>query len=236
MWWVLLYRLLGSCFMYNARPSDRIVKTSGARAGRPLDRAARGAPTPIERRPYLAVPRERNLKQLLERQSPPRHESSWRFRVDLGYACESALSTGRTELSLCTALSATSYGLGMSLGITLIYPVQCRVATRRTRLTPCACPMFCDDAGLFRDAESCFSGTLPGVKKNPRNAEKKLRSRNFPRNAKKNVRFITTLGKPCYGQIHTSTACSLHSLYIAHWWCQTGNTYPKLQKRCHAST
>ena len=46
----------------NARPSDRIVETSGARAGRPLDRAAKGAPTLLERRPCLAVPRELNFR------------------------------------------------------------------------------------------------------------------------------------------------------------------------------
>ena len=74
-----------------------------------------------------------------------------RFRVDLGYAGELALSTGRIELSLCAALSATSHGLRLTLGMTLVYSVQCRVVTRRTRLTRCAYPMFCHDAGLFRD-------------------------------------------------------------------------------------
>ena len=39
------------------RSSDRIVKISGARAGRPLDRAAIGAPIPRE----ATVPRERSL-------------------------------------------------------------------------------------------------------------------------------------------------------------------------------
>ena len=61
------------------------------------------------------VPRRTSRAQLLARQSPPRHENSWRFRVDLGYVGESALSTGRVELALCTALSATSHGLGITL-------------------------------------------------------------------------------------------------------------------------
>ena len=100
-----------------------------ARAGRQLDRAAEGAPTPRE----ATVPRRTSRAQRLARQRPPRHENSWRFRGNLGYVGESVLSTGRIELSLCTALSVTSRGMGMTLGITLIYPVQCRVVTRLTR-------------------------------------------------------------------------------------------------------
>ena len=70
-------------------------KTRGARGGYPLDRAAgialtlRGA----------TVPRERSYRQLVARQSRPRQENSWRFRVDVACAGESALSTGQRELS-----------------------------------------------------------------------------------------------------------------------------------------
>ena len=71
------------------------------------------------------MPRRTSRARLLARQSPPRYENSWRVRVDLGHVGESALSTGRIELSLCTALSATGHGLEMALGMTLIYPVQC---------------------------------------------------------------------------------------------------------------
>ena len=63
----------------DARSSDRIDKTSGAREGHPLDRAAGGALTPRG----ATVPRERSFRQLVERQSRLRQENSWRFRVDL---------------------------------------------------------------------------------------------------------------------------------------------------------
>ena len=49
-----------------------------ARAGRPVDHAARGAPTPRE-------PTVTRHASRVARQSPPRHENSWRFRVNLGY-------------------------------------------------------------------------------------------------------------------------------------------------------
>ena len=73
------------------------------------------------------------------------------MKIDLSYDDELALSTGRIELSFCTALSATSHGLEMTLGMVQSCPVQCRVVAWRTRLTRCACPMICDDAELFRD-------------------------------------------------------------------------------------
>ena len=72
-------------------------------------------PRLLERRPYLAPPRERSLNKFLKRQSAPRRESSWRFRLDLSHIGKSVLSTGRIQLSLCTALSATSHGLEMTL-------------------------------------------------------------------------------------------------------------------------
>ena len=70
-------------------------KTRGARGGYPLDRAAGGALTPRG----ATVPRERSYRQPVARQSRPRQENSWRFRVDLAYVGESALSTGQRELS-----------------------------------------------------------------------------------------------------------------------------------------
>ena len=66
-----------------------------ARGGHPLDRAAGGALTPRG----ATVPRERSYRQPVARLSRPRQENSWRFRVDLAYVGESALSTGQRELS-----------------------------------------------------------------------------------------------------------------------------------------
>ena len=148
----------------NARPSDRIVETSGERVGRPLDRAAKGAPTPRE----ATMTRRTSRAQLVARPSPPRHHGkSWRFRVDLGYVGESALSIGRIELLLCTACFATSHGLRMTLDMTFIYPVQCRVVTRRTRPTRFASPKFYDDAGFYRDTgENIFCCSF-GLEKHP---------------------------------------------------------------------
>ena len=53
----------------------------------------------------------------------------------------------------------------MTLGMAQSYPVQCRVVAWRTRLTRCACPMLCDDAGLFHDTGIYFLGILPELKK-----------------------------------------------------------------------
>ena len=64
---------------HDARTSDRIVKTRGARGGHPLDRAAGGALTPRG----ATMLRERSYRQLVARQSRPRQQNSWRFRVDL---------------------------------------------------------------------------------------------------------------------------------------------------------
>ena len=76
----------------NARPFGRIVETSGAREGCLLDRGAEDALTPRG----ATEPRElTSYKQLVARQSPPRQENSWRFRVDIAYVGESALSTDR---------------------------------------------------------------------------------------------------------------------------------------------
>ena len=47
----------------------------------------------------LEVPHERSYRQHVARQSRPRQENSWRFRVDLACVGESALSTGQRELS-----------------------------------------------------------------------------------------------------------------------------------------
>ena len=55
----------------------------------------------------------------------------------------------------------------MTLGMTLIYPVQFQVGAWGTRLTRCACPMFCNDAGLVRDTGNIFLGILPGLNKFP---------------------------------------------------------------------
>ena len=57
------YHGSGGC---NARPSDRIAETSGARVGLPLDRATTDAPTPRE----SIMPRRTSRAQLLARQSP----------------------------------------------------------------------------------------------------------------------------------------------------------------------
>ena len=117
------------------KSSKRAARTQGIRLGR-----APGG-TPASR--GATVPRERSYKQLVARQDLPSKENSWRFRINLAYVGESALPTGQRELSWCTAFSATSHGLGMTLEMTLVYPVQWGVAIRRTRLTPCASPMFC---------------------------------------------------------------------------------------------
>ena len=120
-------------------------------------------PRLLERRPRLAVPRERSINELLVRQIPPWHENSWPIRVDLGYFCESALWTRQIEFSLCTVLSATSQGLGMTLGMALRYPVQ-SVPSSGTALTAhtVRLPDFCDDAGLFHDPENKLLGNFPG--------------------------------------------------------------------------
>ena len=79
------------------------------------------------------------------------------FRVDPGYVGEPPLPTGRIELSLSTALSAASHGLGITLGMTLIYPVQCRVVTRRTRLNTVRLANLLRRCGNFpRYGELCF--------------------------------------------------------------------------------
>ena len=171
------------------------------RVGRPLDHAVKGTPTPRE----TTMPRRTSRARLLARQSPPRHENSWRFCVDLGYVGESAVSTGRIELSLCTALSATSHGLRMTLGMTLIYPVQRRVVTRRTRLIRCAWLMFCDDAGSFRDTGISLFRYFAGCEKNPRNAKKKRKSGIFPRHTKNKC--------PVNNDLRGTSACCVLSWY-----------------------
>ena len=116
---------------------SNIVKTSRVCEGHPLDRAAGGAPTPRG----ATVPREGSYSydQFGARQSRPQ-ENSWWIRVDLAFLCRwVGTSTRRREISSCTALSATSHGLGMPLGMTPFYPVQWGAAIRRTRLTTCAC-------------------------------------------------------------------------------------------------
>ena len=120
-----------------------------------------GLPRLLERRPYLA-------SLHLARQSPRRLENSCRFRVDISYVGETALSVVWTsrELSLCTALSATSHGMGMTLGMTLIYLAECRVATRRTRLTHTArLPDVLHRCGTFPRCGIFFFRYLPGLKK-----------------------------------------------------------------------
>ena len=59
--------------------------------------------------------------------------------------------------------------------------------------TPCACPMFCNDARLVRDMGNLFVGILPGLNKKSAKREKKMRSGIFPRNSKKNVRLTKFL-------------------------------------------
>ena len=51
----------GSYHRLVSRPSDRVVETSGAQAGRPLDRAAIKVPRLLKRRPCFAVRRELNV-------------------------------------------------------------------------------------------------------------------------------------------------------------------------------
>ena len=85
----------------------------------------------------------------------------------------------------------------MTLGMAQSYPVQCRVVAWRTRLTRCAYPMLCDDAGLVRETGIQFVGILPGLKKFHETRKKTRKSGNFSRNAKKHVRLITTLSCFC---------------------------------------
>ena len=72
-----------------------MVKTRGGRGGYPLDSAAGGALTPTG----ATVPRERSYTQLVARPRRPRLATTWRFRLDLAYVGESALSTGQRERS-----------------------------------------------------------------------------------------------------------------------------------------
>ena len=141
--------------------SDRMVETSDACVGRPLDRAAKDAPTPRE----ATMSRRPSRAHLLARQSPPRHQDSWRFVVDLGYYIgESAVSTGQVELSLCPVLSATNHGLGMTLG----YPdLSCAVPSGDTALTAqtVRLPDVLRRCGTFPRYGNLFSGILPGLKK-----------------------------------------------------------------------
>ena len=121
------------------------LKSSRARKGHPLDFVSWSTSTainPINR--GATVPRERSYtyKQLASNEALHHKADSCRFRV-LGYVRESALPTGQREISWCNALSATSHGLGMTLGMTLVNPVQSGAAIRRKWLTPCACPLLC---------------------------------------------------------------------------------------------
>ena len=102
----------------NARASDRIVKPRGARGRYPLDRAAGCAL--LEGRPCLASVAIDNFSR---DKAVHYKKNSWRFRVGFAYVGESALPTGQRKLSWFTALSATSHGLGMRLGMTLVCPV-----------------------------------------------------------------------------------------------------------------
>ena len=63
-----------------------LIESSKPEAHR-LDRAVGGALTPRG----ATVHRERSYRQLVARQSRPRQENCWRFRVDLAYVGESAL-------------------------------------------------------------------------------------------------------------------------------------------------
>ena len=84
----------------------------------------------------------------------------------------------------------------MTLGMTLINPMQSRVVTRRTRLTRltrCAYQMFCDGAGLFRDTGILFLGIFSGLKTFPETRKPPRKSGNIPPNAKTKIRLITTL-------------------------------------------
>ena len=128
------------------------------------------------------MPRRTSRDQLLARQSPPRHENSWRFRVDLGYVGESALSTGRIELSLCTTLSATSHGLRMTLGMN-DPGSSCTVPGGDTAhmAHTVRLPNVLRRCGIFPRYGKLFFRYLAGVE-------------NFPRHAKK-VLLITTLNQ-----------------------------------------
>lgn len=77
---------------------------------------------------------------------------------------------------------------GDGLGISC---TESRVTIRRTRLTPCACPMFCGDATFFCDLGKLILGILPRLKKYRITRKKILRSVIFSRNEKK--RLIPTL-------------------------------------------
>lgn len=82
----------------------------------------------------------------------------------------------------------------MVLGMTLVYPVQCRVAIRRTRSTSSACPMFCDESTFSRDLVYYFR-IMRRLLCFCKQRNKMLRSGNFPRNEKKKSSLISTLRK-----------------------------------------
>ena len=92
----------------------------------------------------------------------------------------SRLSTGRRELSWCMALYATSDAVGMTLEMTLVNPVQWGVAIRRTRLTPCASPMFCSVIYFPAICELFSLSILPRKKKFSKTRNKMLQFLNFP--------------------------------------------------------
>ena len=152
------------------------MKASRARSRHPLGRAAGGAPAPRG----ATVPRERSYKQLVARQGLPSKENSWRFRIGLAYIGESALPTGQRELSWCTAFFATSHGLGMTLEMTLVYPVQWGVAIRRTRLTPCASPFILLGRYFSCHSRNYYLGILPRRKKFSKTRNKMMQVVNFP--------------------------------------------------------
>ena len=90
------------------------------------------------------MPRERCYRQLVARQSRPRQGNSWRFRVDLAMSVSGG-SVGWTKGALvmhgafCDQPwpgndAGDDSGLSRTVG---------SGDTRRTRLIPCACPMFC---------------------------------------------------------------------------------------------
>ena len=80
--------------------------------------------------------------------------------------------------------------------------LSCTVAIRRTRFTPCACPMFYDDVTFFCDLGNQSFCTWPTLKNICGTRNKMLRSANVPRNKKK-VRFLSTFRK----RIRRADAC-----------------------------
>ena len=99
----------------------------------------------------------------------------------------------------------------MTLGMTLVYPVQWGAAMRRTRLSPCAFPMFCSVALWYVIRENIIFRYLPRKKeKSAKNAKKKCAIREFSVKCEKKLHqvrswFMSTRNTKKYQRYKNST-------------------------------